>query len=108
VVVAFKFIDKVVQIGFTLGLSLNVDAIGEQVRITESFPIIGLEGRTFPIPEIPSVDGRVWIEFKGRRLATIMEVQLGRDHLILGGLFSHIAQKTPRFGWLSLAYYCHS
>jgi hypothetical protein len=35
-------------------------------------------------------------------------VQLGRDHLILGGLFSHIAQKTPRFGWLSLAYYCHS
>jgi hypothetical protein len=91
VVVAFKFVDKVAQIGFTLVLSLHVDAIGELVRIAESFPIIGLEGRAFPIPEIPSVDGRVWIELKGRRLATIMVVQLGGDHLVLAGLFAHTA-----------------
>ena len=106
-VAAFKFIDQVVQIAFTVGLSLHVEAIGELVRITEAFPIIGLEGRTFPILEIPGVDGRGWIELKGRRLATVMEVQPGRDHLILAGLFAHIAQKTPRFGWLSLTSYCH-
>src|SRR4029450_3785870 len=107
VVATFKFVNKVAQIGFTLVLSLHVDAIGELVRIAESFPIIGLEGRTFPIPEIPSVDGRVRIELKGRRLATIMEVQLGGDHLVLAGLFAHIAQKTPCFGWLSLTSCCH-
>ena len=36
VVVAFKFVDKVAQIAFTLVLSLHVEAIGELVRITES------------------------------------------------------------------------
>ena len=107
VVAAFKFIDQVLQIGFTLGLSLHVGVIGELVRITEAFPIIVLERRTFPILEISRVDRRVWIEFKGSRLATIMEVQPGRDHLVLARLSSHIAQQTPRFGWLAPAYDYH-
>jgi uncharacterized membrane protein len=49
VVAAFKFIHQAGYIALTLGLSLHVDLIGELVWITEAFPIIGVQGRAFPI-----------------------------------------------------------
>src|SRR4029077_9609930 len=97
----------VLQIGLTLGLSLHVDLICELVRIAENFPNISLEGRPFPISEIPGVDGCVWIELKGSGLATVMVMQVRSDNLVLAGLFAHLAQQTPCLRWLASLHNAH-
>src|SRR5215472_5211845 len=98
---ALEFVQQILEIGFTSRLSLHIRLIRQLVRISETFPIISLERRPFPIFAIPRIDWRVWIQLERRRLSPVMVVQPGGDNFVLARLLAGLAQKTPTLGCLA-------